>query len=289
MSYSGGGYHGSYPVSGYYHHSLHHAQEKSKLSQKCWKTKFCKFFMEGRCNRENCTYAHSCEEMRVMPNLRKTKLCGQWLRGKCNDPLCKFAHGEWELNPNPLSGPPAGPEQQPNDQQQQQQQQHHSIPPAPSRPPPPPPRIVTAADYQHQQQQQQQQEGMEASHAQYQAGWRQRLGGGMDDLGRHQQPPHYHMMERDWEQTHIKRARGGDVTPMGLSSVMERGGVHHAIGMGGGDVGVGVDVGVGKGMGVVGSPHPREVSYYAELQDAWQDAGRPYAAYGEQDKGVQCE
>ena len=77
---------------------------------------------------------------------------------------------------------------------------------------------------------------------------------------------------------------------MGLSSVMEqRGGVHHAIGMGGGDVGVGVGVGKGMGMGVVGSPPTREASYYAELQDAWQDAGRPYAAYGEQDKGVQCE
>ncbi|CEM12111.1 unnamed protein product [Vitrella brassicaformis CCMP3155] len=76
----------------------HHALP-SRLSARCWKTKFCKFFMEGRCTRENCTYAHSAEEMRSIPDLRKTKLCGQWLKGRCNDPSCKFAHGQRELNP----------------------------------------------------------------------------------------------------------------------------------------------------------------------------------------------
>lgn len=66
----------------------------------CFKTKRCRFWMEGRCNRgDACTYAHTDIELRSPPDLTKTKLCTRWKRGTCEKSAddCAYAHGLEDL------------------------------------------------------------------------------------------------------------------------------------------------------------------------------------------------
>mmetsp|Transcript_50734 Transcript_50734/g.110094 ORF Transcript_50734/g.110094 Transcript_50734/m.110094 type:complete len:203 (+) Transcript_50734:77-685(+) len=63
------------------------------------KTKFCKFFMEGRCNRgEGCSYAHCGENLKPVPDLFRTKQCRDFRDGSCpRGDSCNFAHGIQEI------------------------------------------------------------------------------------------------------------------------------------------------------------------------------------------------
>eukprot|EP00933_Yihiella_yeosuensis_P034139 TRINITY_DN27677_c0_g1_i1.p1 TRINITY_DN27677_c0_g1~~TRINITY_DN27677_c0_g1_i1.p1 ORF type:complete len:231 (+),score=36.74 TRINITY_DN27677_c0_g1_i1:109-801(+) len=59
-------------------------------------TKMCSFFLSGGCQRgENCTFAHSQDQLMEQPELTKTVLCGRFSRkGRCNQgDACKYAHG----------------------------------------------------------------------------------------------------------------------------------------------------------------------------------------------------
>eukprot|EP00928_Gymnodinium_smaydae_P012431 TRINITY_DN14508_c0_g2_i1.p1 TRINITY_DN14508_c0_g2~~TRINITY_DN14508_c0_g2_i1.p1 ORF type:complete len:170 (+),score=16.82 TRINITY_DN14508_c0_g2_i1:81-590(+) len=58
------------------------------------KTKLCKFFNIGVCNKgKECFFAHSKEELRRRPDLRCTKLCPVLSKkGVCRDMACGFAH-----------------------------------------------------------------------------------------------------------------------------------------------------------------------------------------------------
>lgn len=66
----------------------------------CFKTKRCRFWLEGRCTRgDACTYAHTDIELRAPPDLTKTKLCTRWKRGICDKTPqeCAYAHGIEDL------------------------------------------------------------------------------------------------------------------------------------------------------------------------------------------------
>eukprot|EP00931_Biecheleriopsis_adriatica_P065918 TRINITY_DN4036_c0_g1_i1.p1 TRINITY_DN4036_c0_g1~~TRINITY_DN4036_c0_g1_i1.p1 ORF type:complete len:450 (+),score=55.71 TRINITY_DN4036_c0_g1_i1:78-1427(+) len=65
-----------------------------QLVSRCRKTKMCKFFLQGACDRgASCSYAHSSQELRPAPDLRCTQICQKMLtEGKCKDPECRFAH-----------------------------------------------------------------------------------------------------------------------------------------------------------------------------------------------------
>lgn len=65
----------------------------------CKKTKLCKFYQNGTCNRmAECNFAHSEEELTNAPDLSRTKLCPLLLlQGTCSDARCTFAHSKVEL------------------------------------------------------------------------------------------------------------------------------------------------------------------------------------------------
>lgn len=66
----------------------------------CFKTKRCRFWMEGRCTRgDSCTYAHTDVELRSPPDLTKTKICSRWKRNACDKSpeQCAYAHGADDL------------------------------------------------------------------------------------------------------------------------------------------------------------------------------------------------
>eukprot|EP00440_Ansanella_granifera_P007643 gb/GFBE01008271.1/.p1 GENE.gb/GFBE01008271.1/~~gb/GFBE01008271.1/.p1 ORF type:complete len:345 (+),score=62.29 gb/GFBE01008271.1/:1-1035(+) len=68
------------------------------------KTKMCKFFLEGGCQRgAACTFAHSSSELKEKPNLEKTGLCISWMTNRtCRiGAQCKFAHSLEEKQPDP--------------------------------------------------------------------------------------------------------------------------------------------------------------------------------------------
>eukprot|EP00933_Yihiella_yeosuensis_P065015 TRINITY_DN68615_c0_g1_i1.p1 TRINITY_DN68615_c0_g1~~TRINITY_DN68615_c0_g1_i1.p1 ORF type:complete len:225 (+),score=67.70 TRINITY_DN68615_c0_g1_i1:73-747(+) len=68
------------------------------LEQKLSKTKMCIHFEKNQCKYgEDCTFAHSEEELQPGLDLKKTRLCKAFERGKCNKDNCPFAHGEDEL------------------------------------------------------------------------------------------------------------------------------------------------------------------------------------------------
>jgi hypothetical protein len=61
------------------------------------KTELCEIFMRlGFCSND-CSFAHSRQELRERPRLEKTSKCKLFERGRCRDPRCKFAHGDKEL------------------------------------------------------------------------------------------------------------------------------------------------------------------------------------------------
>jgi hypothetical protein len=62
------------------------------------KTKMCYFFEQGKCDSTACSFAHSKDELRAQPTLQKTKICKAWQGGHCDrGSECTFAHGESEL------------------------------------------------------------------------------------------------------------------------------------------------------------------------------------------------
>lgn len=74
----------------------------------CFKTKQCRFWLDGRCTRgDECTFAHCDGELREKPDLTKTKICAKWRAGQCDkaDVLCSYAHGVEELRQVQAEGP----------------------------------------------------------------------------------------------------------------------------------------------------------------------------------------
>ncbi|PHJ23606.1 zinc finger (ccch type) motif-containing protein [Cystoisospora suis] len=71
----------------------------SSVSTSFYKTKMCRFLLQGRCKHgAACQFAHSSSEMRAPPNLTKTRLCKAFRDGYCDlGESCGFAHGLAEL------------------------------------------------------------------------------------------------------------------------------------------------------------------------------------------------
>lgn len=66
------------------------------------KTRMCKFYRNGKCIRgEECSFAHSAEQLQPRPNLFRTELCFPFAQtGSCwVGSACKFAHSTGELRP----------------------------------------------------------------------------------------------------------------------------------------------------------------------------------------------
>ena len=57
----------------------------------------CVHFQRARVCRDDCSFAHSEDNLRAPPDLQKTMLCAAWLRGDCAAAHCRFAHGVSEL------------------------------------------------------------------------------------------------------------------------------------------------------------------------------------------------
>ncbi|KAL8450362.1 hypothetical protein Emag_003208 [Eimeria magna] len=56
---------------------------------------------KGTCNKKDCTFAHSEDELRPLPDLRKTKWCRLVFHSlPCNDGNCPYAHTVNELRSN---------------------------------------------------------------------------------------------------------------------------------------------------------------------------------------------
>lgn len=54
--------------------------------------------LQGRCDEEDCHYAHTSSELRHTDNLYKTSLCIQFAKGECqNGEFCRYAHGVVDL------------------------------------------------------------------------------------------------------------------------------------------------------------------------------------------------
>merc|ERR1719316_409435 len=55
----------------------------------------------GKCNKPDCQYAHSSDEIRTTNFCHKTTQCMWYAMGKCRKgTLCRFAHGETDRNPS---------------------------------------------------------------------------------------------------------------------------------------------------------------------------------------------
>jgi len=66
------------------------------------KTRMCKFFAEGKCQRgRSCTFAHSAAELHTQPDLFRSQLCAEFMdTGVCRyGAACRFAHGVDQLRP----------------------------------------------------------------------------------------------------------------------------------------------------------------------------------------------
>ena len=60
------------------------------------RTQLCKVFLQYGVCRDDCSFAHSENELKVMPDLQKTKLCPA-RPSACVNAHCPFAHGIAEL------------------------------------------------------------------------------------------------------------------------------------------------------------------------------------------------
>ncbi|SOV15885.1 zinc finger protein, putative [Plasmodium gaboni] len=71
-------------------------------NSKYYRIKLCQYFKEGICHKgDNCSYAHSTDELRNYFSFKKTKICEMWLKNKCGNIDCVYAHGELELRATP--------------------------------------------------------------------------------------------------------------------------------------------------------------------------------------------
>lgn len=69
-------------------------------NQQFIKTRLCRYFQVSRCYKgDQCSHAHSDQELQEKPDLRKTALCRAWnSTGSCsNGDDCPYAHGQREL------------------------------------------------------------------------------------------------------------------------------------------------------------------------------------------------
>ena len=57
----------------------------------------CARFSRTKVCRDDCSFAHTQNDLRGHPDLRKTMLCAAWPRGECATARCRFAHGVSEL------------------------------------------------------------------------------------------------------------------------------------------------------------------------------------------------
>lgn len=58
-----------------------------------FKTSLCTFWLENKCMRRVCRFAHGEGELRNAPDLTKTSMCRSVLRGgRCTQPNCRYAH-----------------------------------------------------------------------------------------------------------------------------------------------------------------------------------------------------
>ncbi|EER17320.1 conserved hypothetical protein [Perkinsus marinus ATCC 50983] len=71
-----------------------HSSIYTRYLSQFYKTKLCKYHLDGFCNRgDNCTHAHSVEELNSQPDLAKCRMCRVFLQtGHCADSQCPYAH-----------------------------------------------------------------------------------------------------------------------------------------------------------------------------------------------------
>lgn len=76
---------------------------RSILAGRCRKTRMCRFFQAGACERgDACGFAHGSEDVKSLPDLGKTKMCPNLLgSGSCSQEDCRFAHSQRELRSRP--------------------------------------------------------------------------------------------------------------------------------------------------------------------------------------------
>jgi len=77
------------------------------VGQLLQKTKWCKFFFEGKCQRgRHCTFAHCASELQAQPDLYRSQLCLEFSQtGQCRyGEGCRFAHGEGQLRQIEMQG-----------------------------------------------------------------------------------------------------------------------------------------------------------------------------------------
>lgn len=46
---------------------------------------------------DDCKFAHSAWELRAKPILKKTSICQDWMQGRCSKDSCEYAHGVDDL------------------------------------------------------------------------------------------------------------------------------------------------------------------------------------------------
>merc|ERR1712098_657715 len=65
-----------------------------------YKTKECKLWTQGKCDKNPCNYAHGVDELRRKQDkpLDKTKKCKFFEQGRCDRNPCNYAHNEPELH-----------------------------------------------------------------------------------------------------------------------------------------------------------------------------------------------
>ncbi|PHJ18798.1 zinc finger protein zfp1 [Cystoisospora suis] len=82
----------------------HVQQHQQNLAREIfWKTQLCpKIQATGVCSkRDQCSFAHSKDELRPPPDLRCTKWCRRFFQGQvCDDPKCLYAHSKEDLRCN---------------------------------------------------------------------------------------------------------------------------------------------------------------------------------------------
>lgn len=80
---------------------MKHSDEYSaNVGKLLLKTKVCSLFLNGRCHygADRCFYAHSVDELREQPHLEKTSLCPAFKRGRCGrEENCTYAHSIEEM------------------------------------------------------------------------------------------------------------------------------------------------------------------------------------------------
>lgn len=90
---------------------------RDEYARQFFKTRMCRFNANSRCTKgDECSHAHSRDELMTRPNFRKTSLCRHWTSGTpCEKGAkCHYAHGEKELRSRILapeavtSGEPSG-------------------------------------------------------------------------------------------------------------------------------------------------------------------------------------